>query len=255
MKAKDPVIRNSKFETYKKYKNLLLSLLRKSKNFYYKNFFETNSSNLQKVWKGINEIVNRKSKKDLEPKIIIHNGKEIKNDKEIAKTFNDFYGSVAEKLKQKIPQSNTSFKDYLKTPTLDSFFLAPTTPLDVYKIIQGFNENKAVGQNSIPSKILKLIAPRAGIVLSHIFNECFDKSEYPECLKKAIIKPLHKKDSKMDVGNYRPISLLSNINKILEKLLHTRLVAFLDKNKIIFDNQFGFRKKHSTNHAIVALTE
>ena len=57
------------------------------------------------------------------------------------------------------------------------------------------------------------------------------------------------------VGNYRPISLLSNINKILEKLMFTRLYSFLESNKCIYDLQFGFRKKHSTNHALLNMTQ
>jgi len=74
-------------------------------------------------------------------------------------------------------------------------------------------------------------------------------------MSKTSSKLLRKKNSKLAVGNYRPISLLSNINKVFEKLLHTRLVNFLDNNNIIYNNQFGFRKKHGTNHAMIALTE
>ena len=63
------------------------------------------------------------------------------------------------------------------------------------------------------------------------------------------------KDSKLIVTNYRPISLLSNINKILEKLMFNRLYSFLESNKCIYDLQFGFRQKHSTNHALLSMTQ
>eukprot|EP00111_Clytia_hemisphaerica_P012116 TCONS_00035592-protein len=100
-----------------------------------------------------------------------------------------------------------------------------------------------------------MIAPTASTVLAHIFNFSIHEGVYPDCLKRATVKPLHKKDSKLDVGNYRPISLLSNINKIFEKLLHFRLSRFFEDNNIFSSKQFGFRKGHSTNHAVVALTE
>ena len=66
---------------------------------------------------------------------------------------------------------------------------------------------------------------------------------------------IFKKDSKLIVSNYRPISLLSNINKILEKLMFKRVYEFLERNKSIYKLQFGFRAKHSTNHTLVNITE
>ena len=74
-------------------------------------------------------------------------------------------------------------------------------------------------------------------------------------LKIASAIPIFKKDSKLIVSNYRPISLLSNINKILEKLMFTRVYEFLEKHKCIYKLQFGFRSKHSTNHALINITE
>ena len=66
---------------------------------------------------------------------------------------------------------------------------------------------------------------------------------------------MYKKDSKLIVSNYRPISLLSNINKILEKLMFNRLYSFLESHKCIYNLQFGFRQKHSTNHALLSMTQ
>ena len=57
------------------------------------------------------------------------------------------------------------------------------------------------------------------------------------------------------MNNYRPISLLSVFNKLLEKLMYNRLASFLEKNEILFHGQFGFRSNHSTNHAILLITD
>ena len=78
---------------------------------------------------------------------------------------------------------------------------------------------------------------------------------FPSVLKTAKVVPVFNKDSKLNSSNYRPISLLSNIEKILEKLMYKRLYAFLDYNNIIYDLQFGFRQQYSTSHALINITE
>ena len=78
---------------------------------------------------------------------------------------------------------------------------------------------------------------------------------FPSVLKTAKVVPVFKKDSKLDYSNYRPISLLSNIEKILEKLMYKRLYTFLNNNNIIYNLQFGFRQQYSTSHALINITE
>ena len=78
---------------------------------------------------------------------------------------------------------------------------------------------------------------------------------FPSVLKTAKVVPVFKKDSKLDYSNYCPISLLSNVEKILEKRMYKRLYSFLNSNNIIYNLQFGFRQQHSTSHALVNITE
>ena len=78
---------------------------------------------------------------------------------------------------------------------------------------------------------------------------------FPSVLKIAKVVPVFKKDSKLDYSNYRPISLLSNIEKILEKLMYKRLYTFLDNKNIIYDLQFGCRQQYSTSHALINISE
>ena len=78
---------------------------------------------------------------------------------------------------------------------------------------------------------------------------------FPSVFKTAKVVPVFKKDSKLNYSNYRPISLLSNIEKILEKLMYKRLYIFLDYNNIIYDLQFGFRQQYSTSHVLINITE
>ena len=78
---------------------------------------------------------------------------------------------------------------------------------------------------------------------------------FPSVLKTAKVVPVFKKDSKLDYSNYHPISLLSNVEKILEKLIYKRLYTFLNKNNIIYNLKFGFRQQYSTSHALINITE
>ena len=74
-------------------------------------------------------------------------------------------------------------------------------------------------------------------------------------MKIAIVIPVNTKDDTQDWNNYRPISLLPNISKLFEKLIKNRLSKFLEENKCLFSRQFGFINKHSTNYALIDLTE
>ena len=93
------------------------------------------------------------------------------------------------------------------------------------------------------------------IPLSKIFNLSMKLGAHPDCLKLAKVIPIHKKESKLLCSNYRPISLLSNIDKIIEKVMYSRVYEFLNINNLIYPLQFGFRQYHSTSHALLHLTE
>ena len=113
----------------------------------------------------------------------------------------------------------------------------------------------STGPCSIPTKKLKLISLEISEPLSWITNLCFETGVHPEKLKFAKKIPVFKKGSKLLTSNYRPISLLSNINKIFEKLIFSNVHKFLETKKSIYDLQYGFRPKRSTTHALINITE
>ena len=246
--------------TYKQQKNEITKLIRKSKKLHYNEYFVKNSTNVKKLWAGINQIINKRKNSSSTPVCI-----EIDNDgnvntitdpKEIANAFNSHYTTVAEKiLKKRKYKGNKSYRDYLKNPNANSFMLKPTSPIEIEDIISNIDTSKGTGPNSVPQQIIKEIKKSIAIPLSNMFNMSFSKGQCPNFLKISSVIPIYKKDSKLVVSNYRPISLLSNINKILEKLMFNRLYSFLESNKCIYDLQFGFRQKHSTNHALLSMTQ
>ena len=103
-------------------------------------------------------------------------------------------------------------------------------------------------------KIVKLLRKDIFSQLNDIFNLSVTTGVFSTSLKATKVIPGHKKECKLDFSNYRPISLLSNLGKTFEKLMHNRLNKFLENNDIIYPLQFGFRKNDSTTHALIHLT-
>ena len=116
-------------------------------------------------------------------------------------------------------------------------------------------ENKSTGPNSIPVKLLKLIPDLIIIPLCKIIRTSFSSGIFPDALKICKVIPIHKGESTQELNNYRPISLLSIFDKIIEKLMHKRLYNFFNIHNILFENQFGFHKNNSTSFALIQITE
>ena len=106
---------------------------------------------------------------------------------------------------------------------------------------------------SLNTKFYKLLGPIISSYLSNIFNACYESGTFPAVLKCAKIIPLHKSGSRYTTNNYRPISLLSTISKVFEKLLYVGLEKFLSRNNVVTEHQFGFCQGYSTEMAVADL--
>ena len=115
--------------------------------------------------------------------------------------------------------------------------------------------NKSLGPNSVPIYIIKIYSRFFSEKLSHIINLSFATGIFPDLCKIAKVITLFKKDNELLRENYRPISLLPICSKIFEKVIYVHMYSFLTENNLIYDRQFGFRSNHSTNHALINLTE
>ena len=104
-------------------------------------------------------------------------------------------------------------------------------------------------------KICKDLKKELAKPLTILINLTFSLGIFPNCLKIAKVIPVFKKGDQQEFNNYRPISLLSNISKLIEKLLNNRLYSFPKQNNCLFNYQFGFRNNHSTNHALISIAE
>lgn len=120
--------------------------------------------------------------------------------------------------------------------------------------METLKKRKAPGHDGIRTETLIEIKKEISEPLTHIINHCFVTGCFPDLLKLGVIKPLYKSGDKLEIINYRPISLVSNFAKIMEKIIYKRMMQFLLENKIIHENQYGFMSGRSTEDAIRKLT-
>ena len=157
-------------------------------------------------------------------------GKLVTCQKQVADNFNTFYTNVALNLVNKMQKSTKHFSDYLPNAPTNSLFLTPITQTEVEDQISALNESKAPESYGISVKVVKMSKTLISAQLSNIFNQSFQSGIFPDKIKFACVTPIHKGNSKLNMTNYRPISILPTFNKSLEKLMYKRLQNFLEKN-------------------------
>ena len=133
--------------------------------------------------------------------------------------------------------------------------LQPTDIYEIIEIISSLKDHKSPGYIDIPVRIIKESKFLISEYLANSFNESLETGSYSDVLKIATVIPVHKSGSTLELGNYRPISIVSPIIKVFETILPKRLTKFWEKLNLFTEFQFGFRTKHSTNHAITCVCE
>ena len=145
------------------------------------------------------------------------------------------------------------FKKYLNLSNPQSMYLNPTSVFEIKLVLRELKSKNSSGLDEIPMSILKSTPDNILFAGNYIFNLSLTQGKYINHFKNAKIIPVHKKGSKYDVNNYRPISLLPAMSKILEKIMYKRLYSFLSRSNFFHSQQFGFRNNHSTNHALLSM--
>ena len=176
---------------------------------------------------------------------------------EIAKQFNIFFANIGPIQSSSINYTgDKTFDAYLKEPNKISFehkYVNESTIMTI--IITNLPTKNSCGFDGLSSTILNYIK---GIIikpLTLIINQILDTGVFPANLKIAKIIPIFKKDDRTVFNNYRPISLLLIISKVVEKVISDQLNEFFVKHKLLFDHQYGFCSEHSTEHAELELTD
>ena len=227
--------------------------MRKSRKQYLKQYFIKHANNLKKTWNGINNILHRQGKIKVSDIFLNIDGKLVTDQKTVVNKMNNYFINVADNLAQKIPKPNTEYQDFLKNPNEHSIYLSEVTSYEISKIIHDLSNGKSGDIYGNTSTLVKLGGPVLIQILTLLFNRSIDQGIFPSVLKVSKIVPIHKGDSLFEMSNYRPISLLPIFSKILERLMYNRVIEFIKKYKILYENQYGFQKGLSTEYAINSL--
>ena len=125
---------------------------------------------------------------------------------------------------------------------------------DVMTVISQLNKS-AADHDGLPASIMKKLSNNYVIPLTHCINMSIVQGHFPDTLKISKVIPIYKGDDEQMVQNYRPIFSLPFFSKIYEKIIYNLIINFLTINGTLYDKQFGFRKGHAMNHAIITLVD
>ena len=179
-------------------------------------------------------------------------GIEVTNQQTITNRFCSYFSNVGKKFASNIKKPNKSIDTYLEKIRRNeqSLFFTPTSELEVLRLIRNLPNKRSSGHDEIDNVLLKDLAPIISKELTHLFNESLSQGIFPSVFKTAEVVLLHKNGPKDQITNYRPISLLVTISKILEKIVYSRIYGFLMKSNQLYQSQYGFRSNHSCDHAV-----
>ena len=169
-----------------------------------------------------------------------------------AQVLNEYFTGIGPSLSAKIKSPNLLDK---VERNINSMVISPTNADEISKLITKMKSKNSTGNDEISNKILKLCSPIIDPYLAEAINYAIENRHFPDCLKIAKVIPVFKKGQTDDPSNYRPISLLSPISKVFERVLCKQMTLFYKKNGLFSPNQFGFRSKMSCSSAIMQVTE
>ena len=254
LKKKAVMLNSSAFHSsYKKCKNKVTKLISNAKTLYFRTNLE-NSKNCKESWIHINKLLNHKTVKNQTINNIKLGDQNITGDINIANTINNYFAEIGPKLASVIPPTDIDPTKLIQ-PCSSEFNLRTITTTELIQTIGKTNLNKAPGLDKIPIKLIKLAGDAIYDSLLHIFNLVLSTGIFPDDLKLAKIIPIHKEGDKAECGNYRPISVIPIVAKILEKIIYDQLSSYINDNDIICKQQFGFRPNHSTETALLKCTD
>ena len=180
----------------------------------------------------------------------------VYNTQDVTESFNKFFCEIGENLANNFSSTqNNEFKKYLGTPAIQSMYLSSIKDYEIIEAIKNLKNSYSAGHDEFSSIFIKLSLPILVPALEKLFNLALSTGIYPDKLKIAKVIPVYKKGSPTSINNYRPISILSTINKIFEKILYSRLISYIDKFQILYKYQYGFRKKYSTEQSLIEFVD
>ena len=237
---------------YTIYRNKFNSLKRVAKKDYYLRKILNFKNDSKKLWQLLNSVVGKtRNKLDLPDKIKDANDVLVHGSVAIANTFCKFFAGVGPNLASQIPQPNKPFTDYMNEIWCNnSLFFAPTDEIEIAKFIANLPNKTSSGYDDLSNILIKQLSTVVCKPLCIIFNRSISEGVFPQEMKLADVIPIFKSKDRLVCTNYRPVSLLPVVSKILERIIHKRLYCFLTQHQLLYNSQYGFRNNHSTVNAV-----
>ena len=192
----------------------------------------------KKCWKILNKVTNRtKLKEATEPEMMTQTK---------ANNHNRFFATIGIEIQKKLGMNIQPTTPNQADDNRPGFEFAPETEDSIAKLIDRIRIDVATGEDGISSRIIKDIQPTITPILTKIINRGYTSRKFPDCMKNAVIKVIHKKESTEDISNYRPISILPTLSKVFERAAVNQIVHYLETNNLLSNCQHAYRRSHST---------
>ena len=242
-------------QAWKTFRNKVTDCIRASETLYYQKILTKQNNNCKNLWKIFGKMLKKDKNKVNICKIKV-NDTNITNSSQITNAFNDFFTNIGSNLANSFQNTDKkNYREYLGNPIEQSINLRATNPFEIKTMLEHIDPKKSTGSDDMPAKFLTISASVIAEPSSRLFNLSITSGQYPDSLKIAKVLPIFKKGEHTDMNNYRPISILTHINKIFEQLICKQMKSFLTKHNVYYDYQYGFREKHSTEHALIEITD
>lgn len=240
------------WSNYKTLRNKCNNKIKRARNTYYKHLIRENQNNPAKFWKCIKEIFPANNTKGYPPT----STHDKQHNTATANSLCSFFTNVASSLKHTVFKLR-NFVWEQPTPselfTNRQFKFNYVSRLFVEKQLKLLKRKSAAGWDDLPPGIMIDCAKAISGPLAHIINLSLTTGTVPSDWKVAKVTPIHKGGSKEDFNNFRPISVLPVLSKILEKAVHHQLIEYVEN--LLSKHQFGYRKKRSTELATILLSD
>ena len=244
--------------TYKQKRNYVNNAVKRRKRNHYENLLKENASNSANLSKTIKEVfpVKNDATKQVSPFMNL-DGKEERNPLTIANGFYKFFSTIAQTLREKaFPLKNCIWTfGHHKNVCKSVFKFTHVSVAELTRYLRKLKRNKAAGPDNLPPGFLKDIVESIAKPFTHIINLSLQTGDIPRDFKTAKVTPIFKSGSNRETDNYRPISVLPAMSKILERAVHSQLLCYLEENNVLSNAQFGFRPGRSTEQAATLLTD
>ena len=251
-----------KYNQFCKIRNKIQQDIKRVKSDYISNKIQENNNDSKKLWQQLKNLGYSGKSKENSKTVLRIEDELCFDEKKVVSYFNNFFTTVASTLVSKLPYvdkifstDSYNFKNYYRSKGLtdNNFKLVEVTEEYVYRVIMKLGVNKGTGLDCLPARFIVDGARILKGPITYIINMSISTSEVPKGLKEARVKPLYKKNNRQEVGNYRPVSILNVISKVLERAVYDQLSNYLRSNNVIYDFQSGFRNDHSTDTCLIHL--